>query len=149
MTLKQQLKIKGSVIDANNCLNSIFPAFNSLRNEFSPKTQLIDIFPNYFSFYHINYKSIESKPIYIYKLNKCVFHTLTDSKSVIVVSDASIKNSVATSIMLQSQDLRVGQEKEPCIGFTQENSIESSVQNYLPYILLAHGSCPTTLVCPN
>ena len=29
--------------------------------------------------------------------------------------------------MLQSQDLRVGQEKEPCIGFIQENSIENSV----------------------
>ena len=51
--------------------------------------------------------------------------------------------------MLQSQDLRVGQEKEPCIRFTQGNSIESSVQNYLPYILLAHGLCPTTLACTN
>ena len=51
--------------------------------------------------------------------------------------------------MLQSQDLRVGQEKEPCIRFIQGNSIESSVQNYLPYILLAHGLCPTTLACTN
>ena len=47
--------------------------------------------------------------------------------------------------MLQSQDLRVSQEKEPCIGFTQENSIENSVQNYLSYILLAYGPCSTTL----
>ena len=30
-------------------------------------------------------------------------------------------------VLLQSQDLRVSQEKEPCIGFTQENSIENSV----------------------
>jgi len=29
--------------------------------------------------------------------------------------------------MLWSQDLRVGQEKEPCMGFTQENLIEDSV----------------------
>ena len=36
--------------------------------------------------------------------------------------------------MLQLQDLRVGQVKEPCIGFTQENSIESSLQSHLPYI---------------
>ena len=36
--------------------------------------------------------------------------------------------------MLQFQDLRVGQEKKPCIGFTQENSIENSVQDCLPYI---------------
>ena len=31
--------------------------------------------------------------------------------------------------MLQTQDLRIDQEKEPCIGLTQENSIENSVQN--------------------
>jgi len=31
------------------------------------------------------------------------------------------------SILLQSQDLSMGQEKKPCIGFTQENSIENSV----------------------
>ena len=36
--------------------------------------------------------------------------------------------------MLQTQDLRVDQEKEPCIGLTQENLIENSVQDSLPYI---------------
>ena len=36
--------------------------------------------------------------------------------------------------VLWSQDLKVGQEKEPCIEFTQENSIESSIQTSLPYI---------------
>jgi len=30
-------------------------------------------------------------------------------------------------ILLQTQDLRVDQEKEPCIGFTQENSIKNSI----------------------
>jgi len=47
--------------------------------------------------------------------------------------------------LLQSQDLRVGQEKKPCIGFTQDNLIENLVQDYLPYILKAHGLCPTIL----
>ena len=43
-------------------------------------------------------------------------------------------------LLLQSQDLRVSQVKEPCIGFTQENSIESSLQSHLPYIpkLMVH-----------
>jgi len=43
--------------------------------------------------------------------------------------------------MLWSQDLRVGQEKEPWIEFTQENSIENPVQDCLPYILKLHGLC--------
>jgi len=42
--------------------------------------------------------------------------------------------------LLQAQALRVGQEKEPCIGLTQENLIESSLQNSLSYI-------PIHMVC--
>ena len=37
------------------------------------------------------------------------------------------------------KDLKSGQEEEPCIGFTQENLIEDSVQDCLPYILKPHG----------
>ena len=48
-------------------------------------------------------------------------------------------DNLSTS-MLQLQDLRMGQAKEPCIGFTQENSIESSLQSHLPYI-------PILMVC--
>ena len=57
--------------------------------------------------------------------------------------------------MLQSQNLRVDQEKEPCIGFTQENLIENSVQDCLSYILLCYDSKlkvlsnETTLVLSN
>jgi len=41
--------------------------------------------------------------------------------------------------VLQSQDLRVGQVKELCIRLTQENSIENSVQDCLPYIQIPNG----------
>jgi len=43
--------------------------------------------------------------------------------------------------MLQTQALRVGQEKNLILGLTQENSIESSVQDCLPYILIPNGLC--------
>jgi len=46
--------------------------------------------------------------------------------------------------MLQTQALRVGQVDEPCIGLTQENS----VQNCLPYILRFHGPCELLLAYP-
>ena len=48
---------------------------------------------------------------------------------------------LAYSKVLQLKDLRVGQWKELCIGLTQENSIESSVQDSLPYIPWTHGPC--------
>ena len=44
-------------------------------------------------------------------------------------------------LMLQLKDLRVGQWEEPCIGLTQENSIENSIQDSLPYIPWTHGPC--------
>ena len=110
ITSKQQLKIKSSAIDTNNCLNRIFSAFNSLNKEFSLCFHLIDIFSRCLSFYHVICRNKESKTTYIYNLNKCVFNTSTDSKSVVVVSNTSIKNNVVTSIThvlldLQSLDL--------------------------------------------
>ena len=47
--------------------------------------------------------------------------------------------------MLWSQDLRVGQKEKPYIRFTQENSIENLVQDYLSYILKVHSLYSTTL----
>ena len=37
--------------------------------------------------------------------------------------------------------LRVEQVNEPYIGLTQENSIQNSVQDCLPYILKPYGLC--------
>ena len=50
--------------------------------------------------------------------------------------------------LLRIKNLRVGQWKEPCIGLTQENSIENSVQDYLPYILLPNGPYKLFLAYP-
>ena len=46
-----------------------------------------------------------------------------------------------SKILLQTQVLSIRQVDEPYIGLTQENSIESSVQDSPPYILKSHGLC--------
>ena len=51
-------------------------------------------------------------------------HTITNLPSSICVPHKAN--------MLQTQVLSVGQVNEPCIGLTQENSIENSVQDCLP-----------------
>ena len=48
-----------------------------------------------------------------------------------MVSHDEVRMYFIYSTMLQIKDLRVGQWKEPCIEFTQENLIESSVQDCL------------------
>ena len=46
--------------------------------------------------------------------------------------------------MLQTQVLRVEPVNKSCIGLTQGNLIENSVQDCLPYILKPHGLCYST-----
>ena len=52
--------------------------------------------------------------------------------------------------MLQLRNLSVGLGEEPCIGFTQENSIENSIQDGLPYIYIQipNGLCELFLTYP-
>ena len=70
MTTKQQLKIKSSIIDANNPLNRIFLSFNSFYKELSHSFRIVDNFPNHFSFHLVSYKDKESSKAYLCKLNK-------------------------------------------------------------------------------
>ena len=51
------------------------------------------------------------------------------------------KNKNGSRCMLQTQDLKVGQANESYIGLTQENLIENSIQDCLPYILNYYGLC--------
>ena len=64
LTLKQYLKIKSPIIDTNSYLNQILPVFDSLNKELSPGFQLIDSFPNYFSFYTVNCKDAKTRAAY-------------------------------------------------------------------------------------
>ena len=44
--------------------------------------------------------------------------------------------------------LRVGDKNNPCIRVTQENLIEKSVQDSLPYIQIPNGLCELNLAYP-
>ena len=60
--------------------------------------RLIDIFSSHFSFHYSDQKSKESKKSHLHKLNDFILQSLAEMNTVIVVSDVSIKNQVATSI---------------------------------------------------
>ena len=47
-----------------------------------------------------------------------------------------------------SKTLGLVNKQNLVLGLTQENSIENSVQDSLPYILITHGLCSTTLAYP-
>ena len=97
-TPKQQLNVKRSIINANNRLNGVFHSFNPLSIEFSPEHRLIDIFSSCFSFHHLDWKGKESKKAHLHILDELILQTLPETNMAVVVSDASIKNQVATFI---------------------------------------------------
>ena len=99
ITIKQWQKIKSSIVDTNNCLSKIFPLFYSLNYEFSPGFKLIGIFSSHFSFHQANYKNKESKEAYFCNLDKIFKNAIIDSYSVVIISDTSIKNNVATLLL--------------------------------------------------
>jgi len=65
LSSKQRLKIKSSIVDANNYLNEILLSFNPLHKELMPGFQLVDIFSNFFSFNITECKVNDYKGIYL------------------------------------------------------------------------------------
>ena len=70
----------------------------SFNCEFLSGNRLIDIFPKHFSFHSLNRKYERSIKSHLGKLEEITLYTSSDLLIVVVVSDASIKNHVATSI---------------------------------------------------
>ena len=100
MTSKQRLQIKSSIVNANNQINSIFSLFDSLNSKFAPGFRLVDKFPSYFSFHWADHKDKEVKAAHFCKLNDIALNVSFYSNLFIVVSNASIRNNIATSIAL-------------------------------------------------
>jgi len=98
LTSKQWLKIKSPIVDTNNHSNEIFPSFDSLNRELSSSFHLVDTFPNLFSFHSVNWKNTNAKIAYHNKLNSIYKDSLIDQNIVLIISDASVKNNITTSV---------------------------------------------------
>ena len=80
----------------NNKAYSIFPSFSPLHPEFAPGSQITDNFSNCFSFNLASKK--EKNKICCEELDEMVFHLSSSPSTALFVTDASIKNNIATSI---------------------------------------------------
>ena len=95
LTPKQYLKIKSLIVNINNHLNKIFPAFDSLSRELSPSFCFVDTFLNCFSFHLANQKDVNIKITHQNKL-KNIYETLSNSQdTILIISDTSVKNNIA------------------------------------------------------
>ena len=104
MTLKQKQKIKSFIVDSNNQLNAIFPAFDPLNDELSPGHRLINIFSDCILFHKVQYKNntnITNTNItfHLCNLNAITLKASSNIKSAIIVTNASVKsNNITTSV---------------------------------------------------
>jgi len=97
-TPKQWLKIKGPVVHIDNRFNKVFLSFDLFNKEFALGCYLIDIFSNCFSFHTSSKQSNKSLNVHIQALNNIALTYSSDSSIALMVSNASIKNRVVTSI---------------------------------------------------
>ena len=78
----------------DNRHNKLHPSFSFFDEEFNPGNYLIDFFSDQFSF-HPHSSNIKN---HIKSLNDITFRVLSSPSSSIIISNASIKNYIATSI---------------------------------------------------
>jgi len=98
LTNRQRSLTKGHIVDSSIKSHGIFPSFSPLDPEFSPSHRIIDKFSNHFSFNLVNKREENQNKLRSQELDKMVFHCSSDPLSALVVTDASIKNDIATSI---------------------------------------------------
>ena len=87
---------KGHLIDSCNKAYGLFPSFSPLNREFTPGFRLTDIFSDRFSFNLVNKKEKDS--IRVQELDEMTLRILSSPPTAFVVTDASIKDDIATSI---------------------------------------------------
>ena len=82
----------------NNRPNKVFPFFTPFHLEFSPSHRIIDIFPSCFSFHLFNKQKDDSFKIHIQQLDNLAIKSSSTPLHALVITDASIKNNIPTSI---------------------------------------------------
>jgi len=96
LTWHQHELIKGPLVDMDNHFNEVFPSFVPLHPEFFPKHRVIDIFSSCFSF-HLSSKHKDNNcKAHIQQLDNLVIKFLSIPSHALVITDASIKNNIAT-----------------------------------------------------
>ena len=96
LTEYQKNTVKGHLIDLNNKLFGVFPLFSPLNPEFNLSSRIVDIFPDWVSFNLAN-KAKSNKSCF-QQLDDMMLHSSSSPHMAIVVTDASVKNDIATLV---------------------------------------------------
>ena len=95
---RQRSLTKEHIIDSNIKSHGIFPSFSPLDPEFSPGHQIVDIFSNRFSFNLVDKKEKNHNKTHNQELDEVTLCCSSEHHTALVITDASIKDDIATSI---------------------------------------------------
>ena len=98
LTKRQHGLIKGHTVDMDNRFNEVFPLFNPLNPEFWPGSRIVDNFSHCFSFHPFSQSSDCSFKLRTQQLDNLAIESSLSATNALVITDASVKNSVAMSI---------------------------------------------------
>jgi len=98
LTHRQRTLTKGHLIDSKIKSYGIFPSFSPLNPEFTPGHRIIDNFSDHFSFNLVNKTEKEKNNCRTQDLDEMVLRNSSIPNTALVITDASIKNDIATSI---------------------------------------------------
>ena len=98
LTNQQKVLTKGHLINSKFKSYGIFSSFSPLDPEFSPGHRIIDNFSNCFSFNLVNKKEKGKNNHRAQELDEMVLQNSLVPNTALVITDASIKNDIATSI---------------------------------------------------
>ena len=96
LTKHQKTIVKGHLINSNNKLFGIFPSFSPLNLELNLGSRIVDIFSDRFSFNLANKE--KSDKTRFQQLDDMTLHSSSSPHTAIVVTDASVKNDIATLV---------------------------------------------------
>ena len=98
LTKHQHEMIKGSIVNMDDRFNEVFPSFDPHNSEFSPGTRIINTFSSHFSFYSFNKWSSNCLLSHLHQLDNLTIVSSKKLSYALIVTNASIRNNVATSI---------------------------------------------------
>ena len=99
LTNHQRSLIKGHLVDSNIKSYGIFLSFSPLDPELFPDHRIIDKFSNHFSFNLVNKKEKNQNNIRGQELDDLTLCCSSKPNTALVITDASIKNDITTSIL--------------------------------------------------
>jgi len=79
-------------------LNGIFPTFNSLNQEFSPGSHLINNFPDCFSFHLTSCKDTNVKTAHHNELENLYKESSHNQNTILIISDMSVRSNITISV---------------------------------------------------